>query len=81
MNKAIDALKATCSSTQQDAFNYFKQLLAEEHVPKWREIIEDQCNTTLYIDLTGQKVTNKPRGCGFDALVFERELSKSAFMI
>ncbi len=41
-NETIEVLKATCISTQQDAFDYFEQLLAEEHVPKWREIVEEQ---------------------------------------
>ncbi len=36
----IENLKATCITTQQDTFDYFEQLLVEEHVPKWRAIVK-----------------------------------------
>ena len=68
LTDAINELKTTCKVTQEEAFDYFEQLLSLEHVPKWREIVKEQCDTVPYIDLKGKKQTNKARGRVFDAL-------------
>ena len=45
----------------------YEKLLHQSLVPKWREITREQCDKGGYIDLNGQKKSNK-RGRNFDAL-------------
>ena len=65
---AISKLKETCKNTQQEAFDYFEQLLSREHVPKWHEIVKEQCDTVPYVDLYGKRQDTVPQGRVFDAL-------------
>ena len=64
---AISELKATCKSVQEEAYHLFEKLLDQSLVPKWREIVKEQCDEGGYIDLNGRKKTQK-RGRNFLAL-------------
>ena len=64
---AISELKATCKSVQEEAYHLFEKLLDQSLVPKWREIVKEQCDEGGYIDLNGRK-KNQKRGRNFPAL-------------
>ena len=68
LRMSIAELLATCKSAQDEAFDYFEKLLDRAHVPKWREIVRQECEEVPYIDFNGKKITAKPRGKVFDAL-------------
>ena len=67
LEAAISELKATCKSTQEEAYHLFEKLLDQSLVPKWREIVKEQCDEGGYIDLNGRKKNSK-RGRNFAAL-------------
>ena len=61
LEAAISELKATCKSSQEEAYHLFEKLLDQSLVTKWREIVKEQCDEGGYIDLNGRK---KPNKCG-----------------
>ena len=58
LKEEIEEHKAMCASTQQQAFDYFKNLLSSVNVPKWRKIVKEVCDTKEYFDLKGGGNTN-----------------------
>ena len=46
---------------QEEAYHHFQKLLDQSLVPKWREIVKEQCDKGEYIDLNGQNKTQKRR--------------------
>ena len=67
LEAAISELKATCKSVQEEAYHLFEKLLDQSLVPKWQEIVKEQCDEGGYIDLNGRKKPTK-RGRTFFAL-------------
>ena len=59
LEAAISELKATCKSSQEEAYHLFEKLLDQLLVPKWRDIVKEQCNEGGYIDLNGRKKPTK----------------------
>ena len=57
LKEQIAEHKAMCITTQEEAFDYFEKLLSSENVPKWREIVKEQCDTNPYVDLKGRKMS------------------------